>query len=299
MDEATVVRKLNSASRKTVSCGLDTYWPAHRHGPALPIPVLPLSSLHTVDTSLFDLAYSITRGTQVIDNAEPRTKLNSSPRSIIASGFAPGTICEPPEQSELWAARARRLPSTTLSAAGALTQRGSGSLSQGPSKIERSRLCCSMSHVFTLSVSSLRLLYPVFALVLLSFIVLTVLGVHRFRGIARRQFPRGYFRVLQRPAGAELPERAEAAARNLINLFELPVLFYALVPLLLLTGVQDDLTLALSYAFVGLRYLHSAIHLSVNKVTARFGAYLASSLVLLFLWVRFAVLILTTTSAPG
>jgi hypothetical protein len=156
-----------------------------------------------------------------------------------------------------------------------------------------------MSHVFTLSLSSLRLLYPLFALVLLSFIVLTVLGVHRFRGIARREFPRGYFKVLQRPAGAELPTRAEAAARNFINLFELPVLFYALVPLLLLTGVQDDLSLVLLWTFVGLRYLHSAIHLSVNKVTWRFGAYLASSLVLLFLWLRFAVFILGQANVPG
>jgi hypothetical protein len=85
MDEATMVRQLNSASRKTSGGGLDTYWPAHQRGPALPIPVLPLSSLHTVDTALFDLAYSITRGAQVIDNAEPRTKLNSSSPGAMRS----------------------------------------------------------------------------------------------------------------------------------------------------------------------------------------------------------------------
>src|SRR5688572_29194159 len=86
----------------------------------------------------------------------------------------------------------------------------------------------------------LRIIAPVLALVLLSFVVLAVLGALRLRGLRKRDYPLAYFRLLQKPAGAQLPATAEAAARNFINLFELPVLFYALVPLLALTGFWND-----------------------------------------------------------
>ncbi len=136
--------------------------------------------------------------------------------------------------------------------------------------------------------ADVRYVYPVFAMVLLSFVVQGVLGLRRLRAISERTYPKGYFRLLQAPAGAELPRQPQAAARNFINLFEVPVLFYALVPLLILFGVESDLSRGLLWAFVGFRYLHSAIHVTVNKVRWRFGAYLAASLALLGAWLHLA-----------
>ena len=72
----------------------------------------------------------------------------------------------------------------------------------------------------------------------------------------------------------------------------MPVLFYALVPLLIVFGVRSDLQLGLLWAFVAFRYLHSAIHVSVNVVTWRFAAYLAGCVTLLSAWLHFASLIL-------
>ncbi len=74
------------------------------------------------------------------------------------------------------------------------------------------------------------------------------------------------------------------AADNFRNLFELPVLFYLALVVALLTGHASTLVLALSWTFVLLRVVHSAIHCSYNKVMHRFYAYLASSLVLWLLW---------------
>jgi hypothetical protein len=136
-----------------------------------------------------------------------------------------------------------------------------------------------------------RYLYPVIAMVLLSFLVQGLLGFCRLRAIAQRAYPKGYFRLLEAPAGADLPRQAQAVARNFINLFEVPVLFYALVPLLMVFGVRSDLQLGLLWAFVAFRYLHTAIHVTVNVVTWRFVAYLAGSLALLGAWLHFASLI--------
>jgi hypothetical protein len=137
-----------------------------------------------------------------------------------------------------------------------------------------------------------RYSYPVIALVLLSFLVQGLLGYRRLQGIAQRAYPKGYFRLFEGPAEADLPRQAQAAARNFINLFEVPVLFYALVPLLIVYEVRSDLQLGLLWAFVALRYLHTAIHVSVNVVPWRFAAYLAGSLALLGAWLHFASLVL-------
>jgi hypothetical protein len=129
---------------------------------------------------------------------------------------------------------------------------------------------------------------PVFAMVALTFGVLGVLGARRLYAIYRRQYPLRYFKLMQRPQGAEFPEGAEAAARNLINLFEVPVLFYALIPLLVLSGARDGFVLVWLWVFVGFRALHSAVHVTVNSIPLRFSAYLLSTGALGLAWIGLA-----------
>ena len=73
------------------------------------------------------------------------------------------------------------------------------------------------------------------------------------------------------------------ASDNFINLFEVPVLFYVLVLATMQAGVHDALLLALAWAFVGLRAVHSAIQCTYNRVMHRFSAY-ALATVSLFLY---------------
>lgn len=74
------------------------------------------------------------------------------------------------------------------------------------------------------------------------------------------------------------------AADNFRNLFELPVLFYLAQVTAALAGLVTPLVLGLSWLFVALRIVHSAIHCTYNKVMHRFYAYLAGGLVLWALW---------------
>ena len=79
------------------------------------------------------------------------------------------------------------------------------------------------------------------------------------------------------------------AADNYRNLFEMPVLFYAICILLLVLNKADGTYAVLAWLFVALRYAHSAIHISYNNVNHRFIAFGASCVVVWMMWGRLAL----------
>ena len=79
------------------------------------------------------------------------------------------------------------------------------------------------------------------------------------------------------------------AADNFRNLFEVPVLFYALIALAIAIGnIPKWLTIG-AWSFVFLRYLHSFIHCTYNKVMHRFAAFGLSFLIIVVLWILFLI----------
>jgi hypothetical protein len=80
-----------------------------------------------------------------------------------------------------------------------------------------------------------------------------------------------------------------SASDNFRNLFELPVLFFAICPILYMTDTVTTLQLILAWLFVALRCTHSFIHVTYNRVMHRFRAFLASMICLLAMWVALAV----------
>ena len=84
-----------------------------------------------------------------------------------------------------------------------------------------------------------------------------------------------------------------AASDNYRNLFEAPVLFYALCGYLALTELTTMLLLACAWGYVFLRAAHTFVHLTSNKVIRRFQLFFASSIVLFAMWLLFLVRLLT------
>ncbi len=82
---------------------------------------------------------------------------------------------------------------------------------------------------------------------------------------------------------ALLAESVNYPAHNLANLFELPVIFYALCLYLYVTGSVDGVYLAVAWAFFGLRVMHSIVHCTFNRVIVRFWLYAAAALALWFM----------------
>jgi hypothetical protein len=136
-------------------------------------------------------------------------------------------------------------------------------------------------------VQPLGILWPTFALVAVIFAVWLTLFVRRFRHIKRNP-PRAEDFATGANAMRYF-EPVEMPANNLRNLFEMPVLYFALVTLLLITHHANYIQVVLAWIFVVLRALHSFIHVGPNKVMPRFMVYLASCIVLSVMWVGFAI----------
>lgn len=80
-----------------------------------------------------------------------------------------------------------------------------------------------------------------------------------------------------------------AAADNLRNLFEVPVLFFAVCLALHDTGLGTPLQVSLAWGFVLLRAVHSFVHTTYNRVTHRFTAYAISTVLVFTMWALFAL----------
>lgn len=132
--------------------------------------------------------------------------------------------------------------------------------------------------------NNLAILNPVFVVVFLTFAVAFWMGRQRLGAIGRGDVRMSHFRVR---SADPVPPRVAQASNNYSNLLELPILFYALAALMLVTEQADDWQVGLAWAFALSRVAHSLIHLTYNNVTHRFLAFAIGMVVLLVMWVRF------------
>ena len=89
--------------------------------------------------------------------------------------------------------------------------------------------------------------------------------------------------------GSRWPEDIRKLANNYQSQFEIPMLYYAALALLLATGLADWLAIALSWIFVGTRIIHTAIHTGGNVMVRRFYAFAAGFACLALMWAWFGL----------
>jgi hypothetical protein len=126
---------------------------------------------------------------------------------------------------------------------------------------------------------------PALAMVALTVVVTVRMFLERVRQIRAGRIP---FREI--PSGSQMAVRFAdtRAADNYRNLFEAPVLFDLALVVAALTGQATPAVMALAWAYVAFRVLHSWIHCTYNRVRHRFYAFAASTLVLCALWIVLA-----------
>lgn len=134
------------------------------------------------------------------------------------------------------------------------------------------------------------LLLPLLAHVLLSLIVLYTMARQRVNEMKRKKIhPQ---RVDNRRDSSKLFKDSAASLDNYHNQFESPVLFYVAILLTLMLMLQDNIIVVLAWVYVGLRYVHSIIHITYNRVMHRFMVFIFSGVVLFAIWVRLGWLII-------
>jgi hypothetical protein len=125
---------------------------------------------------------------------------------------------------------------------------------------------------------------PVSVLALWTGAVLLLTGVRRVLAVrAQRVSPKAF----KRGESPEVPEDVAVANRNLMNLLEMPILFYVVAIALYVTHHVGPGVVVLAWVYVGLRLLHSWEHLTTNHILRRLTVFTISNFVLVAIWIRF------------
>lgn len=130
------------------------------------------------------------------------------------------------------------------------------------------------------------LVYPMFAMVLLTALVMISMFVTRVSAIKSGKMNVRYFKTY------DMGDQTEAVAkssRHFVNLFELPVLFYVGCLVAMILPINDKGVLFWAWFFVLARVVHAYIHIGPNKLIPRMSAYAVGWVAVLALWIDIIV----------
>ena len=138
--------------------------------------------------------------------------------------------------------------------------------------------------------TSQTILQPVVALLILNCVVFFWMYATRIPAVQKAKL------VMDPnlPAGEQmnkLPPNVRWKADNYNHLLEQPTMFYAVALTLVLLGAGTGLNTTLAWGYVGLRVVHTIVQTLWNAILVRFGIFMVSSLLLVALVVRAAMLV--------
>jgi len=132
------------------------------------------------------------------------------------------------------------------------------------------------------------ILLPLFVQVVLTFALGFWTGGARYAAVRRGEVrPRDV--ALRQP---NWPRQETQIANAYQNQLELPVLFYVLTILAVVTRHADLLFVVLAWIFVLSRLVHAYIHVTRNHLGWRFAAFVVGAVVMAVMWLVFIVRIL-------
>ncbi len=127
---------------------------------------------------------------------------------------------------------------------------------------------------------------PMGALALLTFAVLGFIPLRRFQAGFAGQTTADDYKFGE---SAAVPGQVSIPNRNYMSLLESPMLFYVAALMYFVAGRVDRTVLAIAWAYVALRVVHSLIHMTYNWVMHRMIAFAVSAFVLNAFWILFFV----------
>ncbi len=127
------------------------------------------------------------------------------------------------------------------------------------------------------------ILFPIFALVALTFFVALWMARLRFKAVKQGDLDRRYYELNR---GWEPPEYLAKVSRNFQNLLEIPLLFYVVTLMIYVTKHVDITHVVMAWLYVGSRFIHSYIHTTYNDVMHRLLPFLLGSILLIVIWLR-------------
>jgi hypothetical protein len=131
-------------------------------------------------------------------------------------------------------------------------------------------------------------LLPLFVQIALTFVLGFWMAAQRGPAVRRNEID-GRKIALREP---NWPPHMRQVGNAYQNQLEMPMLFYVLTILAIVTRQADLFFVVLAWIFVALRILHAYVHVTDNHLGRRGAFFGAAAVVLLIMWIQFAVRIL-------
>ena len=131
-------------------------------------------------------------------------------------------------------------------------------------------------------------LLPLFVQVALTFVLMFWMAFSRIGAIKRKETRMADVALGQ----LNWPPRVQQISNNYHSQLQLPLLFYVVTILAIITRHADFIFVVMAWVFVLTRLVHAYIHTGTNYVPHRFNVFALGAFILLAMWIIFAVRIL-------
>lgn len=132
---------------------------------------------------------------------------------------------------------------------------------------------------------NISLLYPVLAMVSLTYLVGLILFLTRVTAIRLGQVPLKYFRTYNE--GSSTLQEIKTS-QHFTNLFEVPVLFYAAAAFAMILGVQGKGIETAAWIFFASRVAHAYTHIGPNRLYPRMISFFVGVFASMAMWIIIA-----------
>ena len=127
------------------------------------------------------------------------------------------------------------------------------------------------------------ILYPAFLMIFLTFFLYVKNYLDNIKAAKDKALKFSYFKAYS----GDVPEYIAVSRQTLKNQFELPILFYFTVSIVLIFDKASQLDLIFSWLFTISRYIHCYIRLSSNYIPYRAKIFSLGLLILIVWWIYF------------
>lgn len=130
---------------------------------------------------------------------------------------------------------------------------------------------------------NLLLIYPMFAMVLLTIVVAVIGFLARLNAIRSGEVDFRYFKTFDYGKPNEMIVKT---TRHFANLFEVPVLFYTGCIIAMILPLEGFWIMLWAWLFVFARVSHAVIHIGPNKIRPRVVAFFLGNFAALAIWIQ-------------
>jgi hypothetical protein len=131
----------------------------------------------------------------------------------------------------------------------------------------------------------MNIVYPLLTMVILTLIVTIRLLFFAVKSIIKGEVHIKQYRIYD----GEFLAKFSSVRQHYKNMFEMPILFYLLCTLLIISDSVAPLDIQLAWGFVIFRILHSISRIPNKNVNIRFGLFAGSFIMLVAEWVNYGL----------